>query len=237
MISSHIPDLESDDPGPLHISCDTRGDARTSWIMSVVCASLAGYGAYQMSRGPLDWKRDGPILAIFLIVFPGIALLIVLGSIWTTFRWRRQGESTLEIPWPYGRSGQPLRGVIRSARHLPIVGPARVTLERLETRVTRHAGKTRTRTDCTWRASHEVAATLGSPPLRVSATTGPPTSAGGTVFPVQIEIPADVRAPGLASGGDGRVKWALTLEAPTLGVDYMVRFDIPAYAIQGDDDE
>lgn len=221
----------TDDPSgcPLVLTCDTGATARMSLLFAGACAIGAGYGAYSISRGPMDWGRDGPILAIFLYVFPAIAAVLLLGSVVATVRWRKQGKTTLRIPRGYAIEGDLLKGTIECVRTLELIGPARATLECTESQTVRSGSKTRTHTRQVW--AEEVA--LEPAPLPPISARNRAAANEGTCFALEIRVPGIRRVrdhaptqPGVASER-ASLRWKLTVAAPTRGLDHESSFDVP----------
>lgn len=211
------------------LTCDTRGDARASWGVAIFAVALAGYGAHQVSLKPMDWSRDGPILAAFIWVFPAIAAGLTLCAVWTTLRWRKHGRTLLEVAVRARSSRKNFAAVAYSSSHASPRGPATVTLERLRTRQVRPGGKNRTRTDSTWKSSQLVEAD--------PRAIGRPGSAAGDsrVYAIQCDVPP--ATPGSAKGANESIHWTLTLTVPTDGVDLVARFDVPEYLVCGSADD
>lgn len=221
----HDPQLAA---APLVIKCDTRSSAGWSWLFSALVAGLAGYSAYSMTRGSVNWSRDWPILACFVIVFPAIACLFILASAWATLLARKQGVTILRIPRGYVVEGEVLRGTIECARSLELLGPAKATLDCLELRSLPEEPDTKIVKRTAW--SDE--ATL-HPARRAVSTRDRSAADAGTQFVLEIRVP-ELRRTSQAAPTDrgvvsqaARIRWTLTVTAPLRGLDYEAHFDLP----------
>lgn len=221
-------DTDHAEASPLVLTCDTAGAAITSWFFAGACALGACYGAYAMTRGSPDWSRDGPILAVFVYVFPAVATLFVLGSVLATLRWRRQGVTRLRIPRGFVVEGGQLSGTVECSRSLDAIGPATATLECIESRTVRRGGKSQTRTRQVWSERTPL-----EPAACAITARGRAASGGGACFSLRVRVPELQRAPDPSPGRPGEVaadaflRWRLTVAIPTQGLDHESCFDVP----------
>lgn len=219
-------DNDMDIARPLVLTCNSASTVLWGWIFAIFIASAAGYSVYSMTRGPLDWQRDWPILAAFLIVLPAFAVLILIVTVWVTIRWRKQGATRLHVPDGVIVEGRRLRGFVECSRTLELIRPAHALLECLETRTVRKDGESCNET----RVALEQRFPLEPAKRVISARNR--AAGDGTRFELDIPIPelrrtseAAPKATGVVSSA-ARVNWRLTIVAPVRGIDHESQFDL-----------
>ncbi len=204
-----------EDLAPVIIECANRSDLKTSWIVTVFWGALSAYVLTRMDVASTDWQRDGPLVGAMLLIFAGGTLILMLGSILATLRWRKFGQSLFELKGPCGIVGQKLQGTIRSSRKFQPSGPYELTLENLETETYRTTkGTKKTSTVSLWKETKTL-------PERFHSTT--------RGIPVDFDIPATCRGCG-DTNSKGRISWTLSVWAPVAGVNYRAPFDVPIYS-------
>jgi hypothetical protein len=159
-----------------------------------------------------EWmrSRDGHLLIGLAFPALGIALLVWAGRL--TARWRRFGDSVLEMTSVPGVVGGALEGTIRLGQPLRVVDGFQVTLTCVN-RVTTGTGKNRSTVErVLWTEDQRVDAGMGD---RV---------------PVAFYVPPDCRETN-ADDASNVVIWRLKVTAKEPGVGYASSFEVPMFKV------
>jgi hypothetical protein len=185
----------------------------TSTIVLLVCAlawNLASTPVWFVF--PHDAFDKGHRLALLLLAFPAIGAILVLSAVVSVLRWRKYGQSVLEMASVPGVIGGQLAGVIRV--------PAKVRPEEgfrlsLDCVCISTAGKSRTETSV-WQDEQVIARDLSQGNPEQSA------------IPVLFQIPYECR-PTDETEANSQTVWRLAVSAKTPGLDYSTRFEVPVF--------
>lgn len=218
-------ELEDDDDGlellgPTVISCASQSALWGSAGLAFFWAALSVYATINFIGASPDWDRDGPILVGALLVFPGLAIFLLIKALFAARRYNRYGKSVFELAPSGAYLGESMKGLIRPSVVLSPNGPAELTLECRGTKVIRSAGKVRHETRSLWKESKKVPAN---------------TYHSSRTFPIDWKIPNPAALE--AFSGEGRsIDWVLSLEVPTDGINFKAEFPIPVFTREETDD-
>lgn len=200
---------------PTLISSSNQSEMWGSIGVALFWTALSIYMVFKIFGITADWSKDGPILAVVLIVFPGVSICLLIQALIAARRYDKFGKSVFELSAQGAYVGKTMRGVIRPSKVLNPLAPSELTLECTETRQIRSAsGKTRSETRSIWKESKTI-------PVN--------TYRSSRTFPVEWNIPesamsvSDKRA-------KGTINWVLRLKVPTDGVDYKSEFPISVWS-------
>jgi len=204
----------------LKLTCSNQAQAYFAWVMAAIVGGIMIYIHFSSGAGfdwsSINWKNPdwsnidwvnfafevGPLL---------IASLLVLWAIRATIRWRKFGNSTLDLKGGAGRVGGVLTGLIRTSVDFRPSGDFKVALRCVEA-ITSGSGKNRkTRHHTRWENEQII------PSARVSMRIG---------VPVSFTIPAECMETN-SPLARGTVTWKLLIDAPTPGVNYSAEFFVP----------
>ncbi len=156
--------------------------------------------------GEIGWSAVA-MVAMFPLVGLGLAAMAVRAGV----RWRKFGQSTLELKTLPGVVGGAFRAVLHAGPGLGETRSLTVTLDCLR-RIT--SGDS-TREEMLWQRTTEI------PRSRFAM-------AGGVSIPLSFTIPFECAASDISHSDDETV-WRLGVEAEVHGVDYAESFEVPIY--------
>ncbi len=158
--------------------------------------------------------RSGNSAAAFGYVLPlsGLGLWVV--AIYNFIRWKKYGNSVLQLPDERGKVG----GTLRATAHLPSnlvpEGSVRITLMSVE-RINEQVGNKRSTQEVTlWQVEQSRDASSSS--LRVG-------------LPIEFAVPAECQPTSADSSNNPEFAWKLMIEVPTAGVDFSAQFSVPVF--------
>lgn len=163
-----------------------------------------------------DEFRGGNHLILIGLLFPAVAFGMLVWAVRATIRWRKFGDSVLEMSRVPAVPGGRLEGVVRTGLPRQDTEEVRLTLACVN-RVTTGSGKNRSTHDTIlWQEEATVP--------RGSLGLGP----RGVEVPVSIGIAPD--QPGWRdANASNRILWTVRAEASVPGVDYDARFEVPVF--------
>ena len=210
------------------ILCSTRQTVLVAWVFTAFW-NLVSF-PLAVLQFPEILRDEGPV-ALLVLMFPLVGLFLLIGSIRATLRWKKFGESNLELQTLPGVIGDQLQGTI----HTRIKGfqEADFRLElicvlRAQSHSARSgsisfgsAPKIQLKKTSNRRDMEKI---LWQATIRVDAAT---LSQGyqGAACPVSFAIPADCRPTDSTQG----VVWRLNAAASLPGVDYNSTFEVPVF--------
>lgn len=163
-----------------------------------------------------DELRGGNHLILIGLLFPAVGIGMLVWAVRATIRWRKFGDSFLEMSRLPAVPGGRLEGVVQTGLPRQDTEEVRLTLACVN-RVTTGSGKNRSTHDTIlWQEETTVP--------RGSLGVGP----RGVEVPVSIGIAPD--QPGWTDANPAnRILWTLGVEASVPGVDYDARFEVPVF--------
>jgi hypothetical protein len=173
----------------------------TLWNLITWPALIGLYSMDALQFGP-QW--------LFLL-FPVIGLLVAWWAVYVVIRRIRWGVSEFELVSIPGVLGGPLAGMVHVPRRIAAESGYTIRLACVQAIRERSGGKSSTREVIRWSHAKTISRDLRGEGDR-------------TTIPVQFIIPYD--QPG--SDRDD-IKWKLTAEAATEGVDYRAEFEVPVF--------
>jgi hypothetical protein len=191
---------------------------RTGRIKSSVGAAWA-VGLFAAFWNAISWTvfigivlsgqlEFGPVLLVLL--FPLIGVFLAGWAIYLFARRVKWGVSEFEMATLPGVLGGPLAGMIHAPANIAAQDGFTIRLACIETVRERSGGETNSREVTRWDHEKTIVRDL--------------SRGDRTLIPVQFIIPY-----GLPSSGEDDIKWKLTAEAKTDGVDYHAEFEIPVF--------
>ncbi|MEE8349406.1 MAG: hypothetical protein V3R94_07540, partial [Acidobacteriota bacterium] len=179
---------------------------------------------------PEALRDEGPV-ALLILIFPLVGLFMLIWAIRATLRWKKFGESTLELQTLPGILGGDLRGTINTR----IKGYPEDGFQLELTCVQRSPGQS---------SPSETASPGTTPGIRLGRTSRRQDQERilwqenirvdaaqlfqgfqGTACPVAFAIPADCRPTDSTEG----VSWRMTAAGALPGVDYDSIFEVPIF--------
>lgn len=168
---------------------------------------------------PAEITEKGNYLAALGLIFPLLGIGMIVWAIRSFLRWRRFGESVLEMPKVPGVVGGPLAGVIRANMARPPASSFSQTLSCLRLRRTGSGKNRSTQETVLWQERHGIKRSAIS-------TTG-----GEVAIPVLFAIPYDARETD-ETDSDDRTVWRLEVTAEMPGIDYSASFEVPVFTTE-----
>lgn len=162
------------------------------------------------------WRASPKIGAqhFFVLLFPLIGLLVMVGAIYSLLRRSRYGVAVFELatlPAPLGRA---LAGHVKVERGLPSESEVNVALKAIHRTITRSGKSTTTREEVVWERRRTLPGALGG--------------GGGVTIPIAFAIPREAPETTLANPRD-RILWRLEVTSAVEGVDFSARFEVPVF--------
>jgi hypothetical protein len=156
--------------------------------------------------------RPGNRPMLFGLIFPAIGFGLIAWAMYVTARWRKYGESVLEMAPVPGVVGGALQGTIRLSRFVRPAEGFKLKLLCIN-RVTTQSGNKRSTSDnVLWTDEQQAGPGMGDS------------------VPVAFYIPPDCRETSYDSVDD-IVIWRLKVTAKEPGVDYAAQFDVPVFNV------
>lgn len=150
-------------------------------------------------------------IALVALLFPAIGIGLFVWAVRSFVRWRKFGESTLELQTIPGVIGGPLEGTIRTSVDIRPEAGFDVTLSSIH-RYRSGSGKNRsTHEKVLWQKSYRVA-----------------LDRSGAGIPIAFEVPYACEATDDGDSDNQRI-WKLDVKADVVGVDYHVEFEVPVF--------
>ncbi|HJQ40685.1 MAG TPA: hypothetical protein VKB93_26405 [Thermoanaerobaculia bacterium] len=180
------------------------------WILMSLPVALAMWATQERDR----------VLLIFVAIFPIVGVLVLISAAYQTLRRRKYGVSLCRLnrlPVPLGST---FRGEVQARVHsMPEHGfQIRLTNVRREERRT---GKSRSvRETVLWQDEQTVGSGAAMP------------HPDGMRIPLQFAIPLDAEATDDTNPRDS-ILWRLEVRADVPGIDYIARFALPVYRVEG----
>lgn len=199
-----------------HIPSTTRASRRSAWLVAIFWNLISWPVLIPVLR---EWPRNK--LAAMGLLFPLVGLWLLFVATRVSRRWRRYGESWLEMSATPASPGQSLRGTIHV--RLPLgsnTSPATSVLLQLtclERTISTSSSDTDVSEPIRWRDEHTVAA--------IDIERGPE----GATIPVAFDVPDDALETTAVDGTAPGVFWVLTARASVPGVDLHEEYDVPVY--------
>jgi hypothetical protein len=180
------------------------------WILMTVPTTFAMWATRDRDR----------VMLIFLAIFPIVGVCVLLAAAYQTLRRRKYGVSLCRLnrlPVPLGST---FRGEVQARVHsMPEHGfQTRLTCVRREVR---GSGRNRnTRETVLWQDEQTVGSGAAMPHPE------------GMRIPIQFAIPIDTEATDDTNPRDS-ILWRLEVRADVPGIDYIARFTLPVYRVEG----
>jgi hypothetical protein len=195
---------------------EVRTSAGTKMIISVAVAIFIGAIALPILIFIPGEVRDGNTSALYALIFPLVAGLIIAWAVRSVLQWRRFGTAVLLLTTNPVRPGDRLRGTIKTGADLP--QSAEIILElKCERSIRRRSGnKTSIHKETAW--------------SKIASVMGVSGADGKTCIQVDIEIPETFPETGTESSNT-EVEWELIAKAEIPGVDLNAKFAIPVFKI------
>lgn len=153
--------------------------------------------------------------AMFVLIFPAVGLILLIAAGWMFVRWRKFGDSVLEIETLPGVVGGWFAGTVQTS--VPILTNDGLSIMlRCVNRVTTGSGKNRSTSEYTLYEDEQILTG------RLPAARG-----GGNSIPISFRIPADCEP--TSDRGNNDILWRLRLHGEMPGADYVANFVLPIY--------
>ncbi len=179
-------------------------------IFTVIWNLFSGGISYAFLR-----VDDTPGMArLFVLIFPGVGIILLISAVYVVLRRQRYGVPVLELatlPAPVGRA---LAGVVRTRAVFDPAGGFVVKLQCIHWTETGSGKNRSTHEDIVWEGTRTIP----------GATRDP----GGIAVPVAMAIPADA-APTEARSSRDKILWRLLVSAAVDGIDFRTQFEVPVY--------
>jgi hypothetical protein len=193
------------------ISDHALGGAIGAWIIAILFNAVT---AASLWSAVLGRQRASPAALLVVLFFLAIGLYLLMNGVRASARAMRYGKSTLHLTTMPAEIGGHLTGEIRLQRPIDAIGPARLRLACKRTSRGEHAS---TSTD--WQ--------------NVSEIEHLPDTNGGTVIPVDFQIPATLPPTRSSTSTLDRIRWSLETTVAARGVNYRSSFDVPVFDVRG----
>ena len=159
-----------------------------------------------------EFARSGNRFLLIGLIFPAIGFGLIILAIYVTARWRKFGESVLEMATVPGMVGGALQGTIRLSHFVRPADGFKLKLLCINL-VTTGSGKNSSASErILWTDEQQA---------------GPGV---GDAVPVAFYIPPDCRETSY-DNVDDRVIWRLKVMAKEPGVDYAAQFEVPVFKL------
>jgi hypothetical protein len=165
---------------------------------------------------PKEVRDNDNYLALLGLIFPLVGIGLAIWAIRSFVRWRKFGDSVLELSTFPGVIGGPLKGRVLTSVDIKPSSGFRLTLNCVN-RVTRGSGDDRSTSESIlWQEEKHL--------QRESAEFDPTRSE----IPIDFQIPFD-SSPTEERSDDDEILWRLQVEAEVPGVDYTSQFEVPVF--------
>ena len=162
--------------------------------------------------------RSDPKNFLLVSPFPLVGAILLVVALTQYLRWKRSGNSTLElesVPCPLGGF---LKGRVLTNFRIPTASRVTATLECLRRKISRsRKNDNETEISVVWREVTEVP--------RENIGLGP---RGGSLVQLEIFIPRESE-PTTAVRDEEGIVWQLKVRAETTGPDYVAVFEVPVF--------
>lgn len=159
-----------------------------------------------------EFARSGNRLLLIGLIFPVIGFGLIIWAIYVTARWKKFGESVLEMTMVPGMVGGALQGTIRLSHFVRPADGFKLKLSCINL-VTTGSGRNSSASErILWTDEQQA---------------GPGV---GDAVPVAFYIPPDCRETSY-DNVDDRVIWRLKVMAKEPGVDYAAQFEVPVFNV------
>ncbi|MBK6781407.1 MAG: hypothetical protein IPI38_14300 [Gemmatimonadetes bacterium] len=152
--------------------------------------------------------------ALFVWLFPLVALGLAAAAVHQTLRKRRFGSPVFELATRPGVVGRALAGQVLVPRGLPAESDVKVTLKCLRLVTTGSGKNRRTTTSTLWEREQQLPGSL--------------VAGEGLRIPVAFAIPSDAPPTDERNSRD-TVRWDLEVQSALPGVDFKARFEVPVF--------
>lgn len=173
---------------------------------------------------PQEVRDNDNYLALLGLIFPVVGVGLAVWAIRSFIRWRKFGDSVLELSAFPGVIGGALKGRILTSVNIKATHGFRLTLNCIQ-QVTRGSGDNR-------RTSESILWQQETRLQRESAEFDPSRSE----IPIEFQIPFDA-SPTEERSDDDKTLWRLEATAEVSGVDYAAQFEVPVFRTAESRDE
>lgn len=160
-------------------------------------------------------QQDGRGIArLFVLIFPGVGVILLISVVYNLLRRQRYGVPVLELatlPAPVGRA---LAGVVRTRAVFDPAGGFIVKLQCIHRTVTGSGKNRSTHEDTLWEGSRTI--------------PGATRDASGIAIPIAIPIPSDARETDRGTSSD-QILWRLQVSAAVDGIDFRTQYEVPVF--------
>jgi hypothetical protein len=156
----------------------------------------------------------GGLGRLFVLIFPGVGVILLISVSYILLRRRRYGVPVLELatlPAPVGRA---LAGLIRTRAVFDPAGGFVVRLQCIHRTVTGSGKNRSTHEDTVWEAQRTI--------------PGASRDADGIAIPIAIPIPPDARETDRRNSSD-QILWRLQVSAAVEGIDFRTQYEVPVF--------
>lgn len=200
----------------MHRSDWSRGEVRNpaglKMFIAVAMAMFIGLLCVPMLIYLPGEIRSRNYFSLLALLFPLIALFVIKWAAGCVIAWKRFGSAVLQLQTIPIKSGERLRGFLKTGTKLKDSVPINLELK-CEKRVkTSSGGKTSFNTDTFWSSNSETIGMIGAD--------------GNTSFQIDIPIPEDL--PSTSASEDSGIQWTLTAKSEGLG--FSLTFEIPVFS-------
>ena len=159
---------------------------------------------------------NGNKSALFVLIFPGVGLLLILWAIRSLVQWRKFGTSVLKMASVPGVIGGKLAGVITAPVHITPEDGFHLSLQCVRRTETGSGKNRRTSESVLWEDERTMSrALLPNAPTR-------------SAVPVLLALPYDAKQTDESSSSH-QIVWRLEATAKVPGVDYAAKFEVPVF--------
>lgn len=179
----------------------------------------AFWNAISWTIAIVAWRDEAAdtVARYFVLLFPGIGILVAASAIYQVLRWLKFGSSTFEMAEVPGRIGGSLGGLIKTKAGVYPRDGIDLSLKCIHQTVTGSGKSRRTQEDIVWEATQAI------PQDQINI------SGAHTFIPVYVEIPPDSGVPTVKQSDSEQYFWRLEAKAEVSGVDYQSSYVVPVY--------
>ncbi|MBI1320335.1 MAG: DUF3592 domain-containing protein [Candidatus Hydrogenedens sp.] len=161
-------------------------------------------------------------LALLVLLFPAIALLLVVLGLYKLAHWQRFGGATLEIATVPAAAGGYLEGALVVPSGLQGVENLQAVLKCMKSRTVGSGKEKRTSVTTVWQTTLPL--DLPDDSRRFGAGAGR--------LPFRVQIPFGLPDADVEQSGDLWHKWEFEANAELPGIDFAATFEIPVYTTE-----
>jgi hypothetical protein len=154
--------------------------------------------------------------ALFVLIFPGVGLLLILWAIRAVIQWRKFGTSILKMASVPGVTGGKLAGVVTTPVHVTPEDGFHLSLRCVRRTETGSGKHRRTHESIEWEDERTMSRELF------------PDDPTQSAVPILFAIPFDAKQTD-ESNSRNQVVWRLEVTARVPGVDYAATFEVPVF--------